>query len=154
MSKLLFAYVLLDRENGWKLITKIIDEKASPFLLHYAALQITRNLYEERKDLVDQKKCLGAITSIMEVKYLADFAVEDLRKWERWEYCEVILKLPSKPGFDSPVMRKSVLRFALQCPTPSAKNYVNAERGRDPEFVTDTEELLDLERKPSAPSNK
>jgi hypothetical protein len=148
---LLFGYVLLDRENGWPLIAKTIDEKGAPFLTRYAALSAARQFYEHRKDVIDPKKSLAAIASVFNVPDMSDFAVEDMRKWQRWEYCETILELPTKPGYNAVVIRKSVLRFALQCPMQQAKDYVKVQRAIDRKFVDDTEMLLALESPPTAP---
>jgi hypothetical protein len=59
-----------------------------------------------------------------------------------------------KVGFGAPVIRRTVLRFALQCPLPAAKTLVVLERARDPEWVSDTEELLALETDGMGPAKK
>jgi hypothetical protein len=41
-----------------------------------------------------------------------------------------------------------VLRFAIQCPTQQAKDYVTAQRAIDREYVEDAEEVLILENEP------
>ena len=80
---------------------------------------------------------------------MADFAVEDLRKWQRWEYCDQILDLFNKKGYNTPIVRKSILRYALQCPMPAAAKFVMSQRARDAEWVEETKELLDMETPPT-----
>jgi len=85
---------------------------------------------------------------------MADFAIEDLRKWKRWEMCDRILELFGKKSHDVNVVKRSILRFALQCPEPSARAFVDAQRRRDPNWVKDTEELLKIESPVETPAGK
>jgi hypothetical protein len=48
------------------------------------------------------------------------------------------------------VFRRSIVRYALQCPQEQARRFVAAARKADPEFVEDVEELLGLEAPPAA----
>ena len=52
---------------------------------------------------------------------------------------------------EAPIIRRAILRFALQCPAekcPKAAEFVAAQRKRDAEWVKDVEELLQLEIMP------
>ena len=86
------------------------------------------------------------MANILEVPDIADFAIEDLRKWKRWEHCDAIIALHGRIGYDEAYMRRTILRFALDCPTPAAKTFVSVERSKNGEWVSDTEELLAIER--------
>ncbi len=150
VASALAGYTLLEPEAGWRSIMNLARQKDESFLQRYAALQAMRWLGANRKDLVDEKKCVQGIALFLGVPDMADFAIEDLRIMTRWEYCDEILALTSKKGYNTPIMRKSVLRFALECPSPSAKARVQVERSSDPEWVAETEELL-AEEKASQP---
>jgi hypothetical protein len=76
---------------------------------------------------------------------MADFGIEDLRKWRRWEYADRVLGLFGKESHDAPVMRRAILRFALRCPGERAAALVRQQRRLDPTLVTDVEEILRLE---------
>jgi hypothetical protein len=76
---------------------------------------------------------------------MADIAIENLRQRKNWEHCDSILSLHGKKGFEGKVVSNSVLRFALQCPTPAAKTFVTVERSKNAEWVSDIEELLALD---------
>lgn len=145
---MLVACTLLDRAAGWALVEKASKDRDGNFLTRYAALQSARFFHDQRKDVIDHKKVLAAVANYLSHPDMADFAVEDFRRWQRWEYCDEILALPAKKGFDTPIMRKSVLRYALECPSPAAKAHVQFHRNRDPEWVSEAEELLELEREP------
>ena len=76
---------------------------------------------------------------------MADFAVEDLRKWKQWDLTGKILELYGKKDFEATVIRRAILRFALQSPEARAVGFVRDQRQRDSDWVKDTEELLKLE---------
>jgi hypothetical protein len=153
-DKILTAYVLLDGEAGWQFLVKMLSDKTKSFSNRHSAAKAAFFLYVERKDIVPEKKSFAAVNSALEMADLADLLVESLRKWQRWEYGDAIFKVCSKPGFETAIMKRAVLRFALQCPTPQAKDYVKAEQMRDPEFAAVTKELLALEAEVAAAKTK
>ncbi len=153
-TEMLFGYAVLDPEAGWNMLVTCAEQKDKHFLHRYAILQTVRRLGANRPDLVDAKKCAAGTARFLKTPDMADFAIEDLRKLKRWEYCDAILEITTGAGFDTPIMRKSVLRFALQCPLPTAKTYVQIERNRDAERVAEVEELLALEKEDVGPPKK
>jgi hypothetical protein len=80
---------------------------------------------------------------------MADFAIEDLRKRRRWEYCDQIIDLFGKKSPNPSYLRKSILRYALQCKTERAAAFVKARRVQDPQGMDELEELLKLETQPA-----
>jgi len=104
-----------------------------------------RFFWDSRPDLVDKKKLVEGVSEILDQSDIADLAIEDLRKWGRWEICDRILALQNKKSHDVPIIRRAILRFALSCPDKKAAAFVEQSRKRDPEMVKDTEELLKLE---------
>jgi hypothetical protein len=85
------------------------------------------------------------VIDFLDTPDIADFAIERLRRWKRWEHTERVLGLTAKKDFDTRIIQRSVLRFALQAPGPAAAKFVAGMRNRDPDFVEDTKDLLDLE---------
>lgn len=159
---LMMGYVLIEREKGWTYLKDLVQTKKPAFLMRYAALNTIRFLYEERFDLVNKdeaaakKEIVAGVRAILDVDDMADFAVEDLRKWKRWECAEEVIGRFGRKDLSTPIVKKAILRYALQCPMPAAKKFVAAQRERDKEWVQDTEELLNLETIPaaSAPATK
>ena len=154
LEGLLFGYVLLDPKNGWDLLAQTALQKERSFLIRYQAYKALRRIGEDRPDLLDAQQCAAAIARILDHSDMADLAVETLRLWKRWEYFDAVLDMHGKAGFDAPVIRRTVLRFALQCPLPAAKTFVVIERARDPESVAEAEELLAIEAEPMDPAKK
>lgn len=147
---LLAGYVMLEPKQGWQYLYGMLDDGARPFLMRYQGLRTVRFLWEQRPDLVDKATLVKGVTAVLQHPDMADFAIEDLRKWQRWEKTDAILDLAPKKSHASQVIQKSILRFALQSPAPRAAAYVRAERKRDAEWVADTEELLKSETAPAS----
>src|SRR5262249_17836403 len=114
-------------------------------MLRYAALRSARFFWDSRPDVVDKKSLVEGVTLLLDQGDVADLAIEDLRKWERWETCERVLALQNLKSHDAPIIKRAILRYALSCPQPQAAAFVAAYRKRDPETVKDVEELLKLE---------
>jgi hypothetical protein len=158
VSGLLASYMMLEPEKGWTYVKDLVQAKDKPFLMRYAGLQTMRFLWENRPDLVSAKdetagktEIVKGVASVMHLTDMADFAIEDLRKWQRWEYCDEVLGLFGKKSYNTPILRKSILRYALQCPNDSAKVFVKTQRASNVEWVDETKELLDLESPMSVP---
>lgn len=146
---MLASYIMLAPKEGWSYLRGFLGSEKQEFLLRYAALRTVRFLWDQRADLIDKKELVGGISLLLEHGDMADFAIEDFRKWQRWEMTERILDLFGKKTHDVPVVRRAILRFALRSPEKRAVDFVAAQRKRDAEWVRDTEELLKLEDVPS-----
>jgi hypothetical protein len=84
-------------------------------------------------------------------------AVEDLRKWGRWEVSDKVLGLYGLESHNVPIIRRSILRYALSCPPGKAKvDAFLAERRKDSaKLVEEVQEILNLEApKPAATTSK
>jgi hypothetical protein len=96
------------------------------------------------------------VARLLEQKDITDLAIEDLRKWQRWEMTGRILGLCQKEAYEIPIVRRAILRFCLQSSSPEAKRYVEEQRRKDSQGVADAEELLKLEQpaQPAQPAPK
>jgi hypothetical protein len=150
ISGLLFAYVLLDVDAGWAYLTKTLSKDTDDFRRRYLAFTTVRRINDERKELVSQKHRDEAMLSILKLPDMADFAIEFFRARNRWDHADTILDLSGKENYDTPLMRRTILRYAMQCPSTRAKAHVNEQQARDPQWVADVAELLNLEN----PTNK
>jgi hypothetical protein len=144
---MLFAYVLLKPKEGWVYVRdQILAKPKEEFQLRYAGLRTIRNFWETRPDVVPKKDIIGGLYLLLDQSDVADFAIEDLRKWKVWEATDKVLQLAKKESHNVAVIRRAILRFALSAPkNPKVAAYIQAERKRDKEYVNDVEELLKLE---------
>jgi hypothetical protein len=142
---ILAGYTMLQPKAGWEYTQGILKDPSKEFMLRYAALRAVRFFWDSRPDLLDKNELVRGVSELLDQSDIADLAIEDLRKWGRWETCDRILDLQNKKSHDVPIIRRSILRFALSCPDKKATLFVEQSRRRDPEMVKDTEELLKLE---------
>ena len=149
LDGMMVGYVMVQPEAGWRYLEKdILSNGKSDFQTRYAALRSMRFLWSQRPDLVPKKALIHGMMEAAEFPDIADFAIEDLRKWHCWDMTESIISLASRKTHDVGVIQRAALRFALQSPTKQAAAYVAEQRKRDPEQVRDTEEILKLEPEP------
>jgi hypothetical protein len=151
---ILAGYVMLKPEEGWKYVSDILKDPKKDFMLRYAALRAARFFRDSRPDVVANKDVVAATALLLEQGDIADLAVEDLRKWHQWDMADKVLALKGTPAFEQAIVRRSVLRYALSCEdkVASAKAYVDEQRKKDAQAVSDAEELLKLEQTPPAPA--
>jgi hypothetical protein len=136
---------MLEPKEGWEYICSLLKDAKKEFLLRYAALRAVRFFWDSRPDLLKKEDMVEGVKALLDQNDIADLAIEDLRKWNRWELCDAILSLQSKKSHDVPIIRRAILRYALSCPGTQAAAYVTEMRKKDPESVKDAEELLKLE---------
>jgi hypothetical protein len=142
---MLAGYIMLDRKAGWKYTRAILGDGSREFMFRHAALRTVRFMWQYRPDLVSKKDLADGAALLLKQKDVADFAIEDFRKWKQWDRTDEVLALANKDGFNTPIIRRAILRFALRSPEKSAKTYVESQRKKDPQAVIDAEGLLKLE---------
>ena len=143
------GYAMLQPKEGWQFITSCMKDSTKHFMVRYSALKAVRFIHDYRPDLAKPKDMAEAVASQMEQKDLGDMAIEDLRKWKCWDMADRVLALRQTEAYkDVPIIRRAVLRFALDCKDhhPGCATYVAEMRKKDPEEVRDQEELLQLQR--------
>jgi hypothetical protein len=155
---ILAGYILLKPKEGWEYLRGVLKDPAKDFTQRYAALRAARFFWDMRPDLIDKKDLVEGISLLLDQGDIADLAIEDLRKWGRWELADRILGLYGQKSHDVPIIRRAILRYALSCkganggPNEKAEDFVKKLRKKDPQMVADAEELLKLETTPSAPA--
>jgi hypothetical protein len=146
LDGLMAGLTMLNRNEGWGYTRSVLGNSKEEFMKRYAALRAARFLWAERPDLVDQKLLVSGVTLLLPQGDIADLAIEDLRKWQRWEVADEVLKLYGQKSHDVPIIRRAIIRYALSCQhLPQAKAFVAKMRNDDPDLVKDAEELLQIE---------
>ncbi len=142
---MLAAYIMLEPKEGWQYLQDMLKNDKQEFMFRYACLRTLRFLWDQRPDLISQKELVHGMASVLTQPDIADFGIEDLRRWRRWEMTDQVLNLFGQKSHSLPVIKRAVLRFALASPEPKARDFVRQQRDRDADWVRDTEELLKLE---------
>jgi hypothetical protein len=145
---ILAGYVMLAKKDGWDYLRAMLQDGKKEFGTRYAALRAARFFYDFRPDVVAKKDVIDAVALLLDEPEIADLAIEDLRKWQVWSLADRILALKDKKSHDIPIIKRSILRYALQCPTDAAKAFVAERRKQDADSVQSAEELLKLEAMP------
>lgn len=141
LSGLLAGYILLQPDQGWKLAYAILSENTNGFSDRLAVISTLRFFHNLRPQ-DDRKAILTCYTRILDQGDLADQAIEDLRQWKDWDLTDAILSLWNRPTHKAPIVRRSIVRYALSCPRPEAKSFIEAIRKSDPQLVHSVSESL------------
>jgi hypothetical protein len=161
---ILAGYILLKPKEGWEYVRGMLKDDKKEFTQRYAALRTARFFHDYRTDVVPHADAVKAVALLLEQSDIADLAIEDLRKWGCWDMTGQILGLYDKKSHDVPIIRRSILRFALSArevnadgtvnpakPNSQAAAFVAEQRKKDKEMVESAEELLRLESTPATP---
>jgi hypothetical protein len=154
LDGIIAAYTMLRPKEGREYIEKIVKDANKDFLYRYAALRTLRFLWQYRTDLITQKEAAADAAQLITQKDIADLAIEDLRKWKRWEMADRVLAVRATEAYQkTPIIRRAVLRYALQCKGSAAiDDFLKEQRAKDPDAVKQAEELLELTETPVAPA--
>jgi hypothetical protein len=142
----LAGYIHLRPRDGWELAHALLQDSRKPMLVRLAVARTLSYFHgAQPKESADNiLKCLDAIISQGE---LADIAIEDMRRWDIRTRTRDILGLYGKKGFDAPLMKRTIVRYALSCKDdPPARTFVEERRREDAELVKGVEEELQFEK--------
>ena len=142
---LLGGYSLLRPREGADLVLELLNDSEAGFKMRYLALLAFRFVRTDVPGL-DRDTLLERLAGALEIPELCDLVVDELRKARAWDRLDRILSLYGKTGFDRPVIQRTVVRFAVQCPLPKAKRFVARIEADNPKLITDVRENLRFEK--------
>ena len=150
----LAGLVTLKPKEGWQYVVGILSDPSKEVIRRYAALRTARFFWDYRSDIIARPELLKGVVCLLDQSDVADFAIDDLRKWQQWQYTDKILELYDKKGYDVPIIRRAIVRYALSCPNtyPKVAPFLAELRRTNPSLVKDVEELLKLETPAPAPT--
>jgi hypothetical protein len=138
----LTGYVLLRPKEGWAHVRQLLRDGKQDFRVRYSALRAARSFHTTRPAVVSKEEAEEAVTPLLDQADIADLAIDDLRRWGRWDLTNRILALVSRPSHSAPFIRRALLRYALQSPGAAAAKFVGEARKANPAEVADMEEIL------------
>ncbi len=112
---LLGGYIQLRPRDGWDLALALLKDGKQPLKLRFAVVRMLRFYHAWKPDDAHDHVLQGMAT-ILAQNDIADIAVEDLRRWKSWELTRDVLALYGKKGYDSPLVQRALVRYALTCP--------------------------------------
>lgn len=138
---ILAGYITIRPKDGWATAQQLLHNDKQNFLLRYATLRTLRFYYNANPKEHGPQVMQGLASAIGHPD-IADIAIEDMRRWKRWEHTKLVLSCWDKKSHQSPITRQSVVRFALACQEPDARAFLERARQQDPELVKRMEEEL------------
>src|SRR5206468_454860 len=106
---------------------------AEPFSTRYGVLQAMRQFKDAGRQLPEDQVFQMLLNKGLKQDDISDLFIDSIRRWSMWNYTAKILLL-YKP--DSPaIMKRSIVRFALQSPEQRAKEFIVKMRVSHPELV-------------------
>jgi hypothetical protein len=145
LEGILAGYILQKPKEGWAWMNAALTDTKQPFLVRWEAVRAMRFLYAARP-VEYRAPVLHALGTMISNGELADVAVGDLQKWQLWDHTKLILQQYGKPSHSAPIVRNALLRYALTCPQPEARQFVATLRQREPQLIRELEEDLAFEQ--------
>ena len=120
----------------------VLGDAKRPYAERLSTVSTVRFLQASRPESkADVLKCCAALLPHGD---LADQAIEDLRRWGWWDLSADVFALFGKPSHAAPIVRRSIVRYALSCPKPEAKAFLDAARTSDGKLVKSVEDMMSL----------
>lgn len=142
---ILAGLIQLDPKSGWARTQSILRDPNRPFGERHATLGALRFFHGAHAN--DAKaEIIQGLGAALAHGDLADLAIEDLRRWQWWDLTPDVLAVYTRPTHSAPIMKRAIIRYALSCPRPEAKEFVANIRAADAALVQDVEEGLQFEK--------
>jgi hypothetical protein len=143
LDGLLAGYIQLRPKEGWELARAVLADEKRRFEDRYS---VVRMVEFQHAALADKSRpdVLRACEIMLNSGQLADFAVEDLRKWQVWDLTPLVLKQYGQKTHDTPIVQRAILRYALSCPRAEARSFLDTVRRRQPALVKELQEGLEF----------
>jgi hypothetical protein len=141
LDGLLSGYIQMQPRDGWDLAVRILADGKRGFSQRFAVARALR-FYHGWKPAESRANILRGLDTMLGDGEVADLAINDLREWKIWDLTPKVLAAFGRPGYDVPIVSRGIVRYALQCPLPEARRFLDDLRRRDPELVKEIEEGL------------
>jgi len=140
---LLAGYLLLAPKDGWALAAAVLGDEKRSFSERLAAVGTVR-FFQATRPAECRAEVLRCCAALLPHADLADQAIEDLRRWGWWDLTADVLAQFGKPTHAAPFVRRCIVRYAISCPKPEAKAFLDAARKTDPKLVKAAEDEMAL----------
>jgi hypothetical protein len=138
---ILAGYIMMQPKEGWAFTHETLRDAKSEFVLRYAVLRTLRFFYNANPEEHAANVLLGEGLAIAQPD-VADVAIQDLMRWKRWDHTKLIVSCYDRASHQSPLVKNSLVRYALACPQSEAKTLVERVRRDDPKLLQYLQEEL------------
>jgi hypothetical protein len=145
LEGILAGYMLRRPTEGWNWTNAVLGNPRQPFMLRWGTVRAVRFLHNVRPTDY-RKQIVHALGLMVPHGELADTAIVDLQRWQLWDNTDLILKQYGRPSHAAPIIRNAILRYAMACPLPTARQFIAERRRLEPQVVRELEEDLAFEK--------
>jgi hypothetical protein len=138
---ILAGYIMLQPKEGWAFAHETMKDAKSSFVLRYAIQRTMRFFFNASPEENAANVMLGEGLALAHPD-VADVAIQDLTRWKRWDHTKLIVSCYDKASHKSPLLKNSLVRYALACPQPEAKALVERVRRENPDLIKYLQEEL------------
>lgn len=124
----------------------------TPFTGRLWGLRAARYFYTTHPGVVQEADLIEGVGLLLAQSDIADIPIEYLRQWKCWKLTRPILALWGREGFGEPIIRRAIVRYALQCPDAKAAQLVAQLRQAEDALLSSVEEELKLLSAPTSES--
>jgi hypothetical protein len=142
---ILAGYMLRKPKEGWTWAFAALGDPRQSFLTRWGTVKAVRFLYSARPEEY-RGQLLHAMGLMIPHGELADVAIGDLQKFKMWDHTKLILEQYNRPSHAAPIIRNAILRYALTCPQPEARQFIDQLRRKEPKLIRDLEDDLAFEQ--------
>lgn len=141
LGGLLAGLATLDPDLGWPIIHAILGDADGSAADKLNVIGCVRYFQAAKPD-DHRDSILKACRSLIDQPDFADMAIDDLRRWGWWDLTDAVIAKFGTPGYDSPLMKRGIARYALGCPKPAAKELIENLRKSDPKLIARVESSI------------
>jgi hypothetical protein len=145
LEGILSGYILRRPKEGWNWAYGVLGNSRQSFVVRWGTVRAVRFLYGTHPE-AHQAAMLHAFGVMIPQGELGDVAITDLQKWKLWDHTDLILKQYGRPSHSAPIVRNAILRYALVCPRPEARRFIEERRRQEPQVIRELEEDLAFEQ--------
>jgi hypothetical protein len=139
---LLLGYILVNPADGWAYLSKTIHDPTSTFATKCAALKVVEEIYRDKLAPINERDLNDAYSDLLQLPDFPDFVIDSLRRSRNWSQTDKIVALSEKPENDQALVRRSLVRYGIQCPNPATKVLLEKIEAKHPGIVADIKECL------------
>src|SRR5262249_37500772 len=104
---ILSGLIHLAPKEGWDWLQRTMQDGKKPLPVRLTVVRTLR-FYHAWQPEATRKPVLATLAAMVAQGELADLAVDDLRRWKIWDLTPQVLALPTRKGFDAPLMQRAL----------------------------------------------
>jgi hypothetical protein len=141
----MIALLRLQPERTWPVVYGLLENQDTSLQLRLACFRSLKAMLLIAESPTDREKIYKAYRVAWQQGELADLSVEELRRTSKWEWTDEILVRYGTKGYEAPVVKRAILRYALTAPqTPTLQKFLDQRKQSEPMVLEEVRESLGL----------